>query len=121
MNLLLVNPPIYDFTAFDFWLRPYGLLRVGGRLGDKNRVGGENVSLEEIERVVRDYAKVEQVYAVGNVSWNYGDWSCTLQGENGPISVSGYRLDILIREGDVWKECMSCYNMAPTQPLPDTK
>src|ERR1041385_4418205 len=32
MNLLLVNPPIYDFTAFDFWLRPYGLLRVGGKL-----------------------------------------------------------------------------------------
>jgi len=32
MKLLLVNPPIYDFTAFDFWLRPYGLLRVGGRL-----------------------------------------------------------------------------------------
>src|SRR5262245_44768849 len=32
MNVLLVNPPIYDFTAFDFWLRPYGLLRVGGHL-----------------------------------------------------------------------------------------
>ena len=32
MNILLVNPPIYDFTAFDFWLRPYGLLRVGGKL-----------------------------------------------------------------------------------------
>src|SRR5919109_479260 len=32
MNLLLVNPPIYDFTAYDFWLRPYGLLRVGGQL-----------------------------------------------------------------------------------------
>ena len=32
MKLLLVNPPIYDFTAFDFWLRPYGLLRVAGRL-----------------------------------------------------------------------------------------
>jgi Radical SAM superfamily/B12 binding domain len=32
MNLLLVNPPIYDFTAFDFWLRPDGLLRVGGHL-----------------------------------------------------------------------------------------
>ena len=31
-NLLLVNPPIYDFTAFDFWLRPYGLLRVAGQL-----------------------------------------------------------------------------------------
>jgi len=32
VNLLFVNPPIYDFTAFDFWLRPYGLLRVAGRL-----------------------------------------------------------------------------------------
>jgi len=32
VNLLLVNPPIYDFTAFDFWLRPCGLLRVAGRL-----------------------------------------------------------------------------------------
>jgi hypothetical protein len=32
VKLLLVNPPIYDFTAYDFWLRPYGLLRVAGRL-----------------------------------------------------------------------------------------
>jgi hypothetical protein len=32
VKLLLVNPAIYDFTAYDFWLRPYGLLRVGGRL-----------------------------------------------------------------------------------------
>ena len=31
VNLLFVNPPIYDFTAFDFWMRPYGLLRVAGR------------------------------------------------------------------------------------------
>ena len=32
MRILLVNPPIYDFTAFDFWLQPYGLFRVAGRL-----------------------------------------------------------------------------------------
>jgi hypothetical protein len=32
MRVLLINPPIYDFTAFDYWLRPYGLLRVAGRL-----------------------------------------------------------------------------------------
>src|SRR5215471_18716047 len=32
LRILLVNPPIYDFTAFDFWLRPYGLLRVAGQL-----------------------------------------------------------------------------------------
>jgi radical SAM superfamily enzyme YgiQ (UPF0313 family) len=29
---LLVNPPIYDFSAYDFWLKPYGLLRVAGTL-----------------------------------------------------------------------------------------
>lgn len=32
MRVLLVNPPIYDFTAYDFWLRPFGLMRVAGML-----------------------------------------------------------------------------------------
>lgn len=32
MRVLCVNPPIYDFTAYDFWLRPYGMLRVAGKL-----------------------------------------------------------------------------------------
>lgn len=31
-RILLVNPPVYDFAAYDFWLKPYGLLRVGGML-----------------------------------------------------------------------------------------
>lgn len=31
-QVLLVNPPIYDFSAYDFWLKPYGLLRVAGYL-----------------------------------------------------------------------------------------
>jgi hypothetical protein len=31
-RVLLVNPPIYDFSAYDFWLKPYGLLRVAGFL-----------------------------------------------------------------------------------------
>lgn len=31
-KVLLVNPPIYDFAAYDFWLKPYGLLRTGGLL-----------------------------------------------------------------------------------------
>ena len=30
--MLLVNPPIYDFTAYDFWSRPLGLLAVAGQL-----------------------------------------------------------------------------------------
>jgi len=31
-RILLVNPPIHDFAAYDFWLRPYGLLTVAGQL-----------------------------------------------------------------------------------------
>ena len=31
-KILLVNPPIFDFSAYDFWLKPYGMLRVGGLL-----------------------------------------------------------------------------------------
>jgi radical SAM superfamily enzyme YgiQ (UPF0313 family) len=31
-NILLVNPWIYDFTAFDFWMKPLGLLLVGSVL-----------------------------------------------------------------------------------------
>jgi radical SAM superfamily enzyme YgiQ (UPF0313 family) len=34
-KILLVNPPIYDFAAYDFWLKPYGLLSVAGYLRDK--------------------------------------------------------------------------------------
>ena len=33
--ILLVNPPIYDFAAYDFWLKPYGLLSVAGYLRGK--------------------------------------------------------------------------------------
>ncbi|MEK7486564.1 MAG: B12-binding domain-containing radical SAM protein [Planctomycetota bacterium] len=32
MRILLLNPPIYDFSAYDFWLKPFGLLRVAGYL-----------------------------------------------------------------------------------------
>jgi len=31
-KILLVNPPVYDFAAYDFWLKSYGLLTVAGRL-----------------------------------------------------------------------------------------
>ena len=35
VKILLVNPPIYDFAAYDFWLKPYGLLSVAGFLRGK--------------------------------------------------------------------------------------
>src|SRR5437868_6071363 len=31
-RILLLNPPIHDFSAYDFWLKPYGLLRTAGFL-----------------------------------------------------------------------------------------
>jgi len=34
-RILLVNPPIYDFAAYDFWLKPCGLLSVAGYLREK--------------------------------------------------------------------------------------
>lgn len=34
-RILLVNPPIYDFAAYDFWLKPYGLLSIAGFLRGK--------------------------------------------------------------------------------------
>jgi radical SAM superfamily enzyme YgiQ (UPF0313 family) len=34
LKILLVNPPIYDFAAYDFWLKPYGLLSIAGYLRD---------------------------------------------------------------------------------------
>jgi len=34
-KILLVSPPIYDFAAYDFWVKPYGLLSVAGYLRAK--------------------------------------------------------------------------------------
>lgn len=34
-RILLVNPPIYDFSAYDFWLKPYGMLRAAGFLREQ--------------------------------------------------------------------------------------
>jgi hypothetical protein len=38
-RILLVNPPIYDFAAYDFWLKPYGLLSVAGYIRSKADFG----------------------------------------------------------------------------------
>lgn len=34
-RILLVNPPIYDFSAYDFWLKPYGMLTAAGFLRNR--------------------------------------------------------------------------------------
>ena len=35
-KILLINPWIYDFAAYDFWLKPLGLLYLGGLLHQNN-------------------------------------------------------------------------------------
>jgi radical SAM superfamily enzyme YgiQ (UPF0313 family) len=34
LSILLVNPPIYDFAAYDFWLRPLGMLTAAGKIAN---------------------------------------------------------------------------------------
>ncbi len=36
MKILLVNPPIYDFSAFDYWIKPLGLLYISSILKNQN-------------------------------------------------------------------------------------
>jgi uncharacterized protein (TIGR02246 family) len=58
-------------------------------------------------------SEVDQVNAGGNNAWNVGEWSCTMQTQDGSWPEKGYFAFICVREGDAWKQCMSAYNMAP--------
>ncbi len=46
-RILLVNPPIYDFAAYDFWLKPYGLLSVAGQI----RGQAEMILFDHLDRL----------------------------------------------------------------------
>ncbi|MBN1996984.1 radical SAM protein [candidate division KSB1 bacterium] len=46
-TILCVNPWIYDFAAFDFWMKPIGLLRIAGILRD---MGYDIVLLDCLDR-----------------------------------------------------------------------
>jgi ketosteroid isomerase-like protein len=58
-------------------------------------------------------SKGDQLNAIGNEAWAVGEWSCTLQGQNGSVQVKGYDSGIYVREGDTWKIRMSTFNVAP--------
>ena len=58
-RILLVNPPIYDFTAYDFWARPYGLLRVAGHLRDR----ADLVLVDFLDRLHPDMGSVQRARA----------------------------------------------------------
>ena len=56
--------------------------------------------------------KVDQVNAIGNEAWKIGEWSCTLQSQDGPFPIKGYFASVHVRVDGVWKERLTCYNMA---------
>jgi hypothetical protein len=45
-RILLVNPPIYDFTAYNFWLKPFGMLTAAANL----RSGADLVLYDFLDR-----------------------------------------------------------------------
>ncbi len=58
MKALLVNPNIHDFAAYDFWLKPLGLLYVGAFL---KRLGFEVYLVDMMnrhDRILRKFVKV---------------------------------------------------------------
>ena len=54
MNYLLINPPTYDFAAYDLWLKPLGLLCIARILTEN----GHNV--EFIDCMDRNHPAVEK-------------------------------------------------------------
>ncbi len=61
-RILLVNPPIYDFAAYDFWLKPYGLLSIAGYLRD------------EADFRLFDYLDRLASYATGQKTFESDEW-----------------------------------------------
>ena len=52
----------------------------------------------------------------GNEMWAAGEWSITIQGQNGPMSFHGYWGAVKAREGDTWKTRLDLSNTAPPPP-----
>ena len=56
-KILHVNPPIYDFAAYDFWLKPYGLLSIAGYLRGK----AEFTLFDYLDRLHQFYATHKEI------------------------------------------------------------
>ncbi|NQT19545.1 MAG: radical SAM protein [Planctomycetes bacterium] len=67
MKILLVNPPIYDFTAYDFWLKPLGMVRVAGWLRGQ-------AALELFDYVDRQHPFVRDRHDLRRDRWGRGEF-----------------------------------------------
>jgi hypothetical protein len=68
-KILLVNPPIYDFAAYDFWLKPYGLLGAAGCLRGKS----DFQLFDYLDRLAPFAAKQRNL---GSDQWGRGRFYC---------------------------------------------
>jgi len=68
-KILLVNPPIYDFAAYDFWLKPYGMLTVAGYLRGK----ADFTLFDYLDRLTPFQAKQEKL---ASDRWGRGRFYC---------------------------------------------
>jgi len=64
MKILLINPPIYDFTAFDLWSKPLGLLYLSSILKK------QNIDVNLLDYMDRHFAEADS--AAESVSDEYG-------------------------------------------------
>ena len=67
MKILLVNPPIYDFAVYDFWMKPLGLLYLSNILKEK---GHEVYLLDSVNRF-DSYFKEYKSDSFGREKINY--------------------------------------------------
>ena len=55
-----------------------------------------------------------RIGTAGNEVWSHGQWTITLQGQNGsPFELTGYWTEIYRREGDTWKKRLDTWNTTP--------
>ncbi len=69
INILLVNPPIYDFAAYDFWLKPYGLLTIAGYLRGKAQI-------KLFDYLDRSHPLMTQRRQTQSDRWGRGKFAC---------------------------------------------
>jgi radical SAM superfamily enzyme YgiQ (UPF0313 family) len=65
-KILLINPWIYDFAAYDFWLKPLGLLYLGGLLRRNNHQIHFIDCLDPYHPAMQTTAKKPQRHAYGD-------------------------------------------------------
>jgi hypothetical protein len=68
-KVLLVNPPVCDFAAYDFWLKPYGMLSVAGYLRGK-------ADVELFDYLDRLHPFAEKQKNLASDRWGRGRFYC---------------------------------------------